>query len=107
MTSKAERKSDIGFLALVAHLQKQCQDKDGVISILPWLDRRKWPGLSYMPGVFMHAYKFMELFGEDTEYEYITDREGDRQVYTIVNGVSFFAYVGDDDAIKNGRLTRW
>ena len=100
---KAQRKSEIGFLGLVAAMTKQCSDQDGVIGVNMWLDRRK-PGLQYTPGVYLQPYKFMELFGEDTDYEYMTDRDGDMQVVTQVNGVTYYAYIRDDDLIEDGVL---
>ena len=100
---KNERKSEIGFLGIVAAMAKQCIDKDGVISVGLYLDRRK-PGLWYVPGVFLQPWKFMELFGEDTNYEYLTDRYGDMHVMTDVNGIVYFALINANDLIEDGRL---
>lgn len=100
---KEKRKNDIGRMALVAAMVKQCMNKPGVCGIHPWLDRRK-VGLQYTAGVQLQAKDFMEYFGEDTEYEYITDRDGDMQVITKVNGVVFYALVDDTDLLENGVL---
>ena len=100
---KTERKSDIGFLGIAAALAKMCTDKDGVIDIGTWLDRRK-AGYEWKPGVFLQPWKFMELFGEDTEYQYFRDRDGDLQVFTQVNGITYFAIIRSYDLIVNGVL---
>lgn len=100
---KKDRKSEIGFLGIAAAMAKQCSDKDGVIGVGYWLDRRK-PLLQYTPGVFLQTYKFMELFGEDTEYQYFADKDGDMQVFTQVNGVTYYALIGDHDLVENGVL---
>ena len=100
---KRQRKSDIGYMALVAAMVNSIVDKDGVCGVHPYLERRKTV-LQYKPGVQLQLWKFMELFGEDTEYEYITDRDGDMSVITEVNGVTFYALAGISDEIKEGRL---
>lgn len=100
---KQARKSEIGFLGISAAMAKQCSDKSGVIGVGRWLDRRK-PFIQHTAGVFLQPWKFMELFGEDTEYEYLTDSDGDMQVVTSVNGVTYYAYIRDDDLIEDGRL---
>jgi len=100
---KKSRKSEIGFLGIVACMSKQCEDHDGVLAIHMWLDPRR-PGISYLPGVFLEGWKFMELFGDDTEYEYLTDCDGDMQVFTIVNEeIAYYARL-DMAYINGGRL---
>ena len=100
---KQARKSEIGFLGVAAALAKMCIDKDGVIDVGTWLDRRKTV-LEWKTGVFLQPWKFMELFGDDTEYEYLTDRDGDMEVVTQVNGVTYYALIRDLDLIEDGRL---
>ena len=100
---KAERKSEIGFLGISAAMAKQCSDKSGVIGVGRWLDRRK-PFIQYTAGVYLQPWKFMQLFGEDTEYEYMEDHHGDLQVVTSVNGVTYYAYIRNDDMIEDGVL---
>lgn len=101
---KAQRKSDIGFLAIVAAMVKQCMDKLGVCGISLYLEKRPGATWGYRPGVHLQAWRFMDYFGEDTNYEYITDRDGDMKVITDVNGVVFFALIDGLDLIQNGRL---
>jgi hypothetical protein len=100
---KQARKSEIGFLGVAAALAKMCIDKDGVIDVGTWLDRRKMVH-EWQTGVFLQPWKFMELFGDDTEYEYMTDRFGDMQIVTTVNGVVYYAIIQDYDLIQDGRL---
>lgn len=45
------------------------------------------------PGVQLTAECFLELFGDDTEYEYVAREDGDEQMQTRVNGVLYFALV--------------
>ena len=100
---KQARKSEIGFLGVAAALAKMCIDKDGVIDVGTWLDRRKTVH-EWKTGVFLQPWKFMELFGDDTEYENLTDRSGDMQIVTTVNGVVYYALIRDYDLIQDGRL---
>lgn len=100
---KKERKSLIGYAAIVAGMVSQLIDEPGIISIGLYLDRRK-PGIWYVPGVFLQTWKFMEVFGPDTNYEYLTDRDGDMQVVTDVEGVMFYATISPSDLIEDGRL---
>lgn len=44
------------------------------------------------PSVHLLADAFLEYFG-DTEFEYVEDKDGDKQMQTRVNGVLFFALV--------------
>ena len=101
--NKMDRKSEICFFGVAGAISKVCEDKMGVIGPGKWLDRRK-AGIQYTAGMYLQPYKFMELFGEDTEYQYFRDKHGDLQVFTQVNGVTFYAYIRDDDIIIDGRL---
>jgi len=101
---KSERKSEIGFLGIAAALAKQCIDKDGVVSVGPWYDNRRPHDITWKPGVFMWPWKFFELFGDDTEFEYVPDRYSGLQIVTEVNGIVYYATVTHSDVIENGRL---
>lgn len=100
---KTQRKSNIGYMALVGTMVNNIVNGDGVCGVHPYLERRAdmW---TYKPGVHLQAWKFMELFGDDTEYEYLEDWRGDRSVITEVNGVVFYALVDDTDLLENGVL---
>lgn len=100
---KRTRKSDIGYLALSAAMAFMCSEKPGVCSVHYWTDRRG-DKLKRKPGVHLLASQFLEYFGEDTNYEYLEDDDGDRQMVTEVNGVVFYALVGYGDDIENGVL---
>lgn len=100
---KMDRKSEICFLGGAAAIAKICEDKKGVIGPCKWLDRRRF-GTYYEAGMFLQPYKFMELFGEDTEYQYYKDKDSTLYVFTQVNGVTFYAMIRDDDLIVDGRL---
>lgn len=104
MTEKQKRKKTIGFMAMLATMVfKIVNGHSGVCGIHPHLDRRK-SFLQYVPGVQLQPWKFMELFGDDTEYEYIQDSYGDLSVVTEANGVMFHALINDMDLIRDGRL---
>lgn len=105
---KKQRKSDIGFLSMVAALAKQCEDKPGVCSVGHYADARRFFGgitncLDEKPGVLMTAKAFLEYFGEDTMYEFNHDKYGIEMI-TEVNGVMFHATICKNDLIKDGRL---
>ena len=100
---KQKRKSDIAYMALVATMVNNIISGDGVCGVHPYLERRKTV-LQYKPGVQLQPWKFMELFGDDTEFEYLEDRDGDKTLYVEVNGVSFYAPVNGMDEIIEGRL---
>lgn len=102
--TKIERKSVICLMAIVAAMVKKIVDMIGVCGVHPWLDRRGGFTWTYLPGVQLMAWKFMELFGEDTNYEYLTDSDGDMTIITEVNGVIFHAPISGMDQIHNGRL---
>ena len=44
------------------------------------------------PSVHLLKEDFLEYFG-DTEYEYVEDKDGDKQMQVRINGVLFFALV--------------
>ena len=99
---KNTRKSDIGFMTIVAALAKQCIEKPGVCGVGYYLDKRKGPGLHYVPGVHLTAETFLEYFGEDTDFEYRETGYGDVEMVTEVNGVTFYALINSTDRIESG-----
>ncbi len=106
MTEKQIRKSNIAQMSVVAAMVNDIVTGDGVCGFQPFLDRRKSSPveLHYEPGVLLQPWKFIELFGEDTNFEYVNDRDGDLTMITQVNGVVFHALVDKTDLIRNGRL---
>lgn len=102
MTERQVRKSNISYLAIVAAMVNRVVNGDGICAVHPYLDTRK--GLYWVPGVHMQLWKFMEMFGEDTNYEYVTDKDGDMKVITDVEGVIFYALVSGLDLLENGVL---
>ncbi len=106
MTEKQKRKSDITYMALVATMVNNLVSEPGVCGIQPFLDRRKSTPteLHFDPGVLMQPWKFIERFGEDTDFEYFKDRDGDLTMITQMNGVTFYALVNNSDLIRDGRL---
>lgn len=93
---KKERKEKIGRLTLIA---KQVYDEisrsnNGVVSFQP---RLSGPGAHLQPALFM------ELFGDDTEYEYI-DSDYGKYVVTNVKGATVFALINGTDLIQEGRI---
>lgn len=103
---KTKRKSDIAYMAQVATMVNDLVSEPGVCSIHPFLDRRKSTPTEvyFAPGVLMQPWTFIERFGEDTNFEYISDRDGDLTMITNVNGVVFYALVDKTDLIRDGRL---
>lgn len=99
---KKERKEKIGRLTLIATLVNDeiSRSNHGVVCLQPHLDARD--GLKYGPGVHLQPALFMELFGDDTEYEYI-DGDYGKYVFTNVNGVTVFALISGTDLIQEGR----
>ncbi len=105
MTEKQIRKSNIAQMSVVATMVNNLVSEPGVCGIQPFIDSRKSTptGLHFAPGVLLQPWKFMELFGEDTNFEYI-DRHGFLTIITDVNGVVFHAPVDRTDLIRDGRL---
>lgn len=101
------RKSDIGFMTIVASLAHQVNEADGICAVGTHLDSRKFylgeGPLEYKPGVHMQAKTFLEYFGDDTEFEYVTDKYG-TEMRTEVNGVVFYALVSSTDRIESGAV---
>ena len=92
---KAQRKSEIGMMSIVAAMVKQCMQKPGVVAIgSPERDT---------PSVHMLPKTFLDYFGDDTEFEYSEDPSF-RTMSTVVNGVRFYAVINGLDIIANGRL---
>ena len=106
ITERQIRKSNITQMSVVATMVNNIVIGDGVCGFQPFLDRRKSTPtvLHYEPGVLLQPWKFMELFGEDTNFEYISDRAGDLTMITNVNGVVFYSLVDKTDRIRDGRL---
>ncbi len=106
ITEKQIRKSNITQMSVVATMVDNLISEPGVCGFQQFLDRRKsTPAeLHFEPGVLLQPWKFMELFGEDTDFEYIKDRDGDLTIITQVNGVTFYALANNSDLIRNGRL---
>lgn len=106
MTEKQIRKSNIAQMSVVATMVNNIVTGDGVCGFQPFLDRRKSTPveLHYEPGVLLQPWKFIELFGEDTNFEYVSDRDGEVTMITEVNDVTFYALTDNSDLIRNGRL---
>lgn len=106
MTETQIRKSNIAQMSVVATMVNDIVTGDGVCGFQPFLDRRKSTPveLHYEPGVLLQPWKFIELFGEDTNFEYVSDRDGEVTMITEVNGVTFYALTDNSDLIRNGRL---
>jgi hypothetical protein len=106
ITEKQIRKSNITQMSVVATMVDNLISEPGVCGFQQFLDRRKSTPteLHFEPGVLLQPWKFMELFGEDTDFEYIKDRDGDLTIITQVNGVTFYALACNSDLIRNGRL---
>lgn len=106
ISEKTTHKSDIAHMALVATMVNDLVSEPGVCGIQPYLDRRKSTPteLHFDPGVLMQPWKFIERFGEDTNFEYVSDRDGNLTIITNVNGAVFHAPVDRTDLIRDGRL---
>lgn len=104
---KKKRKSDIGFMTIVAAMAHQIEEKPGICGVGTYCDGRNFNigagQLEWKPGLQMQPKVFLEYFGDDTEFEYITDKYGTEMI-TEVNGVMFHAPIGKNDLIKDGRL---
>lgn len=106
ITKTQIRKSYITQMCEVATMVDNLISEPGVCGFQQFIDRRKSTPikLHFEPGVLLQPWKFIELFGEDTDFEYITDRGGDLTIITQVNGVTFYALVNNSDLIQDGRL---
>ena len=93
---KAQRKSDIGLMCVTAGMAKLLIDKGGVVGV--GRDRHDLPYVHLMP------WRFVDYFGEDTEFEYRQEAPDYRTMEVIVNGVRFFALITELDWIRDGRL---
>lgn len=105
ITEKQIRKSNIAYMALVATMVNNIVSEPGVCGIQPFIDGRRITPfeLHFVPGVLLQPWKFMELFGEGTNFEYI-DHHGYLTMITEVNGAIFYAPVDYSDRIRDGRL---
>lgn len=104
---KRERKSNIGFMSIVAAMAHQVTEKPGICAVDTYCDNRMFDigqgALEWKPGVQMQPATFLDYFVDDTDYEYITDKYGTEMI-TEVNGVTFYARVSGMDLIENGVL---
>lgn len=100
---KKERKEKIDRLTLIATLvyDEVTRNGHGVVSLQPHLDPRADP--KWGPAAHLQPVLFMELFGDDTEYEYV-DSDYGKYVVTNVNGVAVFALITGTDLIREGRI---
>lgn len=100
---KKKRKEELGRLTLIATLVYDEVVRNGhdVVSLQPYMDTRT--DLALSPGAHLQPALFMELFGDDTEYEYI-DSDYEKKVVTNVNGVTVFALINGTDLIQEGRI---
>ena len=106
ITEKHIRKSNITQMSVVAIEVDNLISEPGVCGFQQFIDRRKSTPteLHFAPGVLLQPWKFIERFGEDTNFEYISDRDGDLTMITEVNGVVFYTLVDKTDLIRDGRL---
>lgn len=74
-------------LQMVAHNVAKLTAEDGICSIRT----TRWHGVE-VPCVQMLADTFLEYFGDDTEFEYVTEYEQET-MQTMIDGVLFFALV--------------
>ena len=88
---KNKKDLTIVALTLVAQNVYELEKTSGVCSIRT--DRRYY-GDRWVeePSVHLLDNAFLEYFG-DTEFEYVEDKDGDKQMQTRVNGVLFYALV--------------
>lgn len=100
---KKKRKEEIGRLTLIATLvyDEVTRSGHGVVSLQPHLNARD--DMKWGPGVHLQPRLFMELFGDDTEYEYV-DSDYGKYAATNVNGVTVYALINGTDLIREGRL---
>ena len=105
ITERQIRKSNITQMSEVATMVDNLISEPGVCGFQQFIDRRKSTPieLHFAPGVLLQPWKFLELFGEDTNFEYI-DHHGYLTMITDVNGAIFYAPVDDSDRIRDGRL---
>lgn len=101
---KEKRKKDIAFMSIAAGMAAKCRDMDGIIGPGFQLDQRFLADLVYKPTMLMLPNGFLEYFGDDTDFEYITRTDGEVEMVTEVNGVTFYALIDDGDMIKGGRI---
>lgn len=99
---KKKRKEEIGRLTLIATLvyDEVTRSGHGVVSLQPHMDAHD---MKLGPGVHLQPAMFMELFGDDTEYEYI-DSDYGKYAAANVHGVTVFALINGTDLIQEGRL---
>lgn len=104
---KKKRKSDIGFMTIVAAMAHQIIEKPGICGVDPYCDNRNFNigagQLEWKPGLQMQPKVFLDYFGDDTEFEYVTDKYGTEMI-TEVNGVMFHALISSMDILENGVL---
>ena len=99
---KYQKKRDIMTMSVAASMALKCWNMGGIIGPSVYLDCRQYGPCIYKPGLHMRPSAFLEYFGDDTNYEYITVSD---QVWMIteVNGVVFYAMLGAE-RIREGRI---
>lgn len=104
---KKKRKGDIGYMTIVAAMVHQITEKPGICGVDTHCDNRNFNidagPLEWKPGVQMQPKVFLDYFGDDTEFEYVTDKYGTEMI-TEVNGVMFHALISSMDILENGVL---
>lgn len=99
---KDKRKKDIEFMSIAAGMAAKCRKLDGVVGPSEYLDLSNYPAIAFKTGLLMMPRGFLEYFGDDTDFEYIDTEYGDIKMVTDVNGVIFYAIVGNKDRIPGG-----
>ena len=88
-----KNKKDLTLVALtlVAQNVYELEKNDGVCSIRTHYN---YEGLRITSEPSVHLLKdvFLDYFG-DTEYEYVEDKDGDKEMQVRINGVLFYALV--------------
>ena len=101
---KEKRKKDIAFMSIAAGMAAKCRNMDGVVGPGFRLDQQFLADLVYKPTMLMLPNGFLEYFGDDTDFEYITRTDGDVEMATEVNGVTFYALLDREDWTQGGRI---
>ena len=93
---KNKRNSLLIAMKLVAqNVYKLEQENVGICGFrtnIYWPDGN-WFQYKTEPSVQMSAEGFLEMFGDDYEFEYVTDKDGDVQMQLRDDGVLFYALV--------------
>lgn len=92
---KTKRDALLVAMQMVAQNVYKLEQEDGVIGFKTHF---LWPDGYYgkvtkEPSVHLSAERFLEMFGDDYEFEYVTDKDGDVQMQLRDDGVLFYALV--------------